>query len=216
MVRQKNGEILMPKTEAFEKYSDAYDDWFKKNAKLYEAELKAIRQVLPPPGAEGMEVGIGSGKFAVPLGIQTGVEPSEKMAEKARMQGLKVYPGVAEALPFPENRFDFVLMVTTICFVDDAAQSFREAFRVIKPKGCVMVGFVDKNSELGRRYAKNSAKSRFYKDAVFFSAPEIMAGLKEAGFEIATIRQALIPGQTSETIEEGFGKGAFVVIKAVK
>ena len=76
----------MPKTESFEKYSDAYDEWFKKNFDLYEAELEAIRQLIPPPGSEGMEVGVGSGKFAAPLGIKIGVEPSEKMAIKARLR----------------------------------------------------------------------------------------------------------------------------------
>ena len=129
----------MPKTEPFEKHSEAYDEWFEKNRDLYEAELEAIRELIPPPEAEGMEVGVGSGKFAAPLGIKIGVEPSEKMAIKARKRGITVYPGIAEDLPFPDGRFDFVLMVTTICFVDDVIKSFVEAFRVLKPGGCIIV-----------------------------------------------------------------------------
>ena len=203
----------MPKTEPFEKYIDEYDEWFKKNFALYEAELEAIRQLIPSPGAEGMEVGVGSGKFAAPLGIKTGVEPSEKMANKARMQGIKVYPGVAEELPFSDGRFDFVLMVTTICFVDDVVKSFSEAFRVLNPGGCIIVGFVDKESELGRQYAENREESKFYKYATFFSTQEVLKYLKKAGFEIVKIRQTLIPGELPEAILDGFGKGAFVVIK---
>ncbi len=84
----------MPRTEPFDEYSDAYDEWFEENLDLYEAELEAIRRLLPPPGAEGMEVGVDSGKFAAPLGIRIGVEPSEVMAIKAREQGIDVYPGV--------------------------------------------------------------------------------------------------------------------------
>ena len=206
----------MPKTESFEKYSDAYDEWFKKNFDLYEAELEAIRQLIPPPGSEGMEVGVGSGKFAAPLGIKIGVEPSEKMAIKARMQGINVYPGVAEELPFSDGRFDFVLMVTTICFVDDVIKSFREAFRVLKPSGCIIVGFVDKESELGRQYADKREKSKFYKDATFFSTQEVLRYLKEAGFGTVKIKQTLIPGESQETILDGYGKGAFVVIRSVK
>ena len=99
-------EFCIPKTEPFEKHSDAYDEWFEKNRDLYEAELEAIRQLIPPPEAEGMEVGIGSGKFAAPLGIKIGVEPSEKMAIKARKQGINVYPGIADDLPFTDGRFD--------------------------------------------------------------------------------------------------------------
>ena len=206
----------MPKTESFEKYSDVYDEWFKKNFDLYEAELEAIRQLIPPPGSEGMEVGVGSGKFAAPLGIKIGVEPSEKMAIKAGMQGINVYPAVAEELPFSDGRFDFVLMVTTICFVDDVIKSFREAFRVLRPNGCIIVGFVDKESELGRQYADKREKSKFYKDATFFSTQEVLRYLKEAGFGAVKIKQTLIPGESQETILDGFGKGAFVVIKGVK
>lgn len=206
----------MPKTEPFEKHSDAYDEWFKKNIDLYKAELEAIRQLIPSPGAEGMEVGVGSGKFAAPLGIKIGVEPSEKMAIKARMQGINVYPGVAEELPFSDGRFDFVLMVTTICFVDDVIESFREAFRVLKPSGCILVGFVDKESELGRHYADKREKSKFYKDAVFFSTQEVLKYLEDVGFRIVKIRQTLIPGELPETILDDFGRGAFVVIKGAK
>jgi len=206
----------MPKIEPFEKHSAMYDEWFKKNSDLYDAELEAIRLLIPPPGAEGMEVGVGSGKFAAPLGIKIGVEPSDKMAAKARMLGINVYPGVAEGLPFSDGRFDFVLMVTTICFVDDVIKSFREAHRVLKPGGCIIVGFVDKESELGRQYADKRDKSEFYKDATFFSTQEVMGYLKKAGFGIAKIKQTLIPGELQETISDGFGKGAFVVIKGVK
>jgi len=57
----------MPKTEPFEKYSDAYDEWFEKNSDLYNAELEAIGQLIPPTGGEGVEVGVGTGKCAAPL-----------------------------------------------------------------------------------------------------------------------------------------------------
>lgn len=206
----------MPKTEAFEKYSDAYDEWFKQNSDLYGAELEAIRQLLPPPGAEGMEIGVGTGKFAAPLGITIGVEPSEKMAIKARMQGIDVYPGVAEKLPFSDGRFDFVLMVTTICFVDNVISSFREAFRVLKPCGHIIVGFIDRESELGKQYADKRKKSMFYKEASFFSTQQVLKYLKEAGFQIEKIKQAVIPEERPETILDDFGKGAFVVIRSVK
>ncbi len=206
----------MPKIQPFEKYSDKYDEWFERNRDAYHAELEAIRQVMPPPPAKGLEVGVGSGKFAVPLGIKIGVEPSEKMAFKAERQGIRVFRDVAERLPFPEPEFDFVLMVTTICFVDDILKSFQEAFRALKPHGCLIVGFVDRESELGKRYSDKSNTSVFYRDATFFSVQEVGKYLTDAGFGNLTFKQTLIPGETQEMIQNGFGKGAFVVVKGVK
>jgi SAM-dependent methyltransferase len=206
----------MAKTEAFEKYSDRYDEWFERNYNIYDVELEAIRQVIPPPPGIGLEVGVGSGKFAVPLGITIGVEPSKKMAIKAERQGIKVYPDVAENLPFKNSEFDFLLMVTTICFVDDILQSFREAFRVLKPNGYIIIGFIDRESELGKKYNEPQNRSVFYKDATFFTPQEVSGYLKDAGFVNLTFRQTLIPEEKLKTIQEGFGKGAFVIVKGMK
>ena len=207
---------MSPKIEQFEKYSDAYDRWFEENPDFYEAELETIRQMLPENFAEGAEVGVGSGKFAEPLGITVGVEPSDTMAAKAISRGIDVYRGVAEVLPFADNRFDFVLMVTTICFVDDILKSFMEAFRVLKPSGFLIVGFVDKQSTLGKEYVRKKNQSKFYGNAEFFSAEEVVKYLETAGFRNLKIKQVLIPGELPEVIQDGFGSGAFVVIKGQK
>jgi SAM-dependent methyltransferase len=209
-------EFIMPKIEPFEKYSNEYDEWFDNHMDLYLAELEAIRRLIPSAEGEGMEVGVGSGKFAVPLGIKVGVEPSEKMAGKARLQGIDVYSGVAEKLPFFDGLFDFVLMVTTICFVDDVDKSLREALRVLKPGGVIIVGFIDRESELGKQYTEKKENSRFYKDATFFSAPELLRYLKGSGFLVTNVLQTIIPGESPKTISEGFGRGAFVAMKGMK
>ena len=206
----------MAKIDAFEKNSDAYDDWFDKNSAAYAAELKAVRMLLPSGEAHGMEVGVGSGKFAVPLGIKIGVEPSPQMATKAKQQGVEVHAGVAEALPFAAGQFDFVLLVTTICFVDDAVQSFKEALRVLKPRGAIVVAYVDKSSDLGQKYLVNREKSKFYQQATFYSTEEVLDCLQRAGFGATEIKQTLIPSAPEQTVKDGYGDGAFVVVKAYK
>ena len=65
----------MAKIAPFEDFSEEYDEWFVRNKDKYEAELRALRYFVPMKG-NGLEVGVGSGKFAGPLGIKTGVEPS--------------------------------------------------------------------------------------------------------------------------------------------
>lgn len=68
----------MVKIAPFEKFSEEYDDWFVRNKDKYETELQALRYFVHP-NRNGLEVSVGSGKFAGPLGIKTGVEPSLKM-----------------------------------------------------------------------------------------------------------------------------------------
>ncbi|NCD24936.1 MAG: class I SAM-dependent methyltransferase [Deltaproteobacteria bacterium] len=206
----------MPRTEPFDAHSDRYDAWFEKNSAAYDDELEAIRQVLPSPLGLALEVGVGSGKFAVPLGIRIGLEPSTIMARKADSLGIHVARGTAEDLPFPDNEFDVVLMVTTICFVDDIRSSFKEAHRVLRPGGGIIVGFVDKESALGKRYEQNRDASVFYKDATFFSAPEVCAHLRTTGFTNLEFRQTLLEPATSPRVRNGFGQGAFVAIRGMK
>jgi SAM-dependent methyltransferase len=206
----------MAKTEPFERYADLYDAWFDRHREIYDAELRAVGRFVPAGNGQGLEVGVGSGKFALPLGIKTGVEPAAGMAERAASGGVRVARGVAEALPFADRSFDFVLMVTTICFVDDLERSFREAFRVVRPGGFIVVGFVDRDSALGRRYLERKEKSKFYRQAEFFSAAEVLAALRAAGFREFAVLQTLLEPEMAAGIESGHGRGAFVVIKGKK
>ncbi len=209
----------MPKTMPFEGHPDQYDDWFENNSYAYQSELTAIKEELPQRG-EGMEIGVGSGRFAAPLGIRIGLEPATGMWKMARERGINVVAGVAEVLPFCDNCFDFSLMVTTLCFLDDIKRAFDEAYRVIKPGGSFIAGFVDKDSLLGRQYLKHKNESTFYRLATFYSVDQVLELLKKAGFENQHFTQTIFrPLKEIDSIEgpkEGYGEGSFVVLRANK
>ena len=99
---------IMTKATPFDEHATEYDSWFDENRALYHAELAAVRDMLPI-GGQGVEIGVGTGRFAAPLGIALGVEPSHGMAELARKRGMEVLEGVAEALPLADGAFDFAL-----------------------------------------------------------------------------------------------------------
>jgi len=63
----------MPRIEPFDKYPFRYDEWFIRNKYAYKSELLAIKKQLPK-SKNGVEIGVGSGRFAAPLGIKLGVD----------------------------------------------------------------------------------------------------------------------------------------------
>jgi SAM-dependent methyltransferase len=209
----------MTGVDAFERQAEQYEAWFEKNRVVYESELRAVRTLLPE-GGKGLEIGVGSGLFAAPLGITRGIDPSRAMLEKAKARGIDAVQGVAESLPFKDNDFDFALMVTTVCFLDDIDLAFREAHRVLRPGGVLLIGFVDRNSPLGRSYEAKKEGSVFYKDATFYSTTAIVEHLTSAGFLsfqfVQTLFHPLRDIHEIEPARPGYGDGSFVVVRAEK
>ena len=161
---------------------------------------------------------MGSGRFAAPLGIQVGVDPSPAMLVHAAARGIEVVNGVAEDLPFADGRFDHALIVTTICFVDSPAEMFAEARRVLKPGGRLVIGFIDRDSAMGQDYLAHQTENVFYREATFYSADEVARLLREAGFSIdawgQTLAHPLHETHQIEALRPGYGQCAFVVVAA--
>ena len=209
----------MAKTEPFEQHTAKYDEWFENNKFVFESELQAIKQHLPK-NSNGVEIGVGSGRFASSLGIKTGIDPSEEMRKIAIGRGIKAFDSVAESLPFSDSEFDYALMVTTICFLDNIMASLSEAYRILKPGGKLIIGFVDGKSPIGRSYQKHKDESHFYNIATFYSADEVVQNMEKAGFTdfqfTQTIFHDLAEINDIELIKDGYGEGGFVVVSGFR
>ncbi len=207
----------MAKIEPFEKNAAKYETWFEKNKLVYNSELLAIKKQLPDKET-GVEIGVGTARFAEPLNIKFGVEPSEKMRNIAKSKGVEVVGGIAECLPFGDGLFDYTLMVTVICFLDNLDAALKEAARILKPDGQLILGFIDKLSFLGRLYETLKNGNEFYRFATFYSVQDVISCLKRNGFNRFDISQTIFhnPGniRNNEPIKDGYGQGGFVVIKA--
>ncbi|MFB6095737.1 MAG: class I SAM-dependent methyltransferase, partial [Halodesulfurarchaeum sp.] len=141
----------MPLTDPFERYTDRYDEWFDLHPEAFESEVAAL-QALRPEGATGLEIGVGTGRFAERLGIEVGIDPAGAVLPVAAERGASVARGVAESLPVRDDSFGLALVVTTICFVDDVSATLAEAARVLRPGGSVLLGYIDRESEVGQHY----------------------------------------------------------------
>jgi SAM-dependent methyltransferase len=207
----------MAKIAPFEQHASQYEDWFGRHYWAYVSELLALRPFVPLSG-RGLEVGVGSGRFAAPLGIQVGIDPSHEMLARAAARGIEVCEAVAESLPFADDSFEHALVVTTICFVDSPRAMLNEIRRVLIPGGTLVIGFIDRESRLGRHYEAHRADDVFYRDATFYSANEVAALLTAGGFSIQswaqTLARPLEETQQIEPVRPGHDTCAFVVLQA--
>lgn len=203
----------------FETYHDRYEAWFLRHKAAYWSELLAVRALLPWTGL-GLEIGVGTGRFAAPLGIHIGLDPSPAMLSYSARRGIDAVRGVAEAMPFRNASFDYALNVTTICFLDDVKAALAETYRVVKPTGQLVIGFIDRTSALGKQYEAHKSENVFYRSATFFSAEEVAVLLKESGFSeqvwVQTLSRPLNKIREPEPVQPGSGQGAFLAVRATK
>jgi len=211
----------MIQTTIFNTYTDEYEAWYKKYPEVYNSEITALKEQLLklPENIKGIEVGLGTGRFAQPLGIKEGVEPATEMAILATKRGIEVIKGTAENLPYKDLQFDFVLFVT-VCHLNNIKNALKETHRVLKHKGSIIIGFINKDQKIGKAYEEKRKRSTFYKYATFYTVKNISELLKNAGFKNLEFNQTLF-GTLNEIKEiqlpkQGFGEGSFVVVKAIK
>ena len=93
-------------------------------------EERALKGLLPP-GESLLEVGAGTGYWLrrLPYPQKVGVEPSEAMLAVGRRRAPEAtwVRAWGEALPFPGESFDVVLLFTTLEFVEDVERVLLEA-----------------------------------------------------------------------------------------
>lgn len=210
------------KTNApFDEHVSEYEAWYEQFPFVFQSEVAALREMLPEGEAlTGIEVGLGTGRVAQALGIKEGIEPSVEMRTLAVRRGIEIMDGVAEELPYGDLRFDFVLMNFCISYFRELHTPFKEAYRVLKNTGALVVGFLDRNSPIGRQYEEKKPVSTFYRNATFYTPGKVLEELRRAGFRHVEFCQTLFnPLDRITSVElprPGYGDGSFVVARAMK
>ncbi|MDP3564448.1 MAG: methyltransferase domain-containing protein [Methanoregula sp.] len=178
---------MKPALQHFDRYAEDYDRWFDTHPELYGEQLSVLRSLLPYRG-RGLEIGVGSGRFAAPLGIAYGLDPSVPLLSRAFSRGIEPVQGIGEFLPCRADIFDYVLMMTVICFMEDLVHPFREAYRVLRPGGTLVIGFIETGGELALQERDRSTPSRFLHYAGFKSTREVMTTLAMERFSEISLK----------------------------
>lgn len=217
VINHEESEPMREAIRVFDEGAEDYDAWYDRNPELFASELAALKAAMPQQG-DGVEIGAGTGRFSLALGMGTGVEPAEGMARIAEARGLRVVRAVAETLPFEDARFDYAAMITTVCFLENPTRAFAEVHRILRPGGVFVLGILSALSALGQRYASHAAENAYFRHARLYTPEEIFALLAKSGFESTGSWQTLSTADPDnfEAPSPGHDRGGFVVIRAVR
>jgi len=221
----KKGNPASESTRAptFNDLASTYDEWFDGEGKLlFAIELHALQDILPSLPKPWLEIGVGSGRFAQALGIETGIDPSTKMLEITRKRGITAFLGRGEQQPFSEEAFGTAFLIFVLCFVDSPLDVLKETHRILAPSGKLVLGVFLKESPWGKFYAQKKTQGhRFYKHATFYRYNEVVKMLERAGFSVDKVVSTLFqkPGgvEHMELPRNGyFPDAGFTIIVAEK
>jgi len=162
------------------KIAQGYEAWYRtpKGRFVDVLEKKVIADLCRVRrGNKILEIGCGTGHFSAyfkELGAEVvGLDTSPEMLRIARDEhkGLEIdlSRGDAYRLPFADNSFDLVAMITTLEFMSSPHKALEEAFRV--SRGRVFLGILNRNSLLALK--RNRSGKKLWKEARFYTLKEV-------------------------------------------
>ncbi len=162
---------------------------------------RLVRLARLAPGESVLDVGCGTGALAIAAGKQVGsagevcgVDPSPEMVARARRKAAKAGVDVrfetaaAQALPFPDARFDAVLSCLVLHHVSEGGrpQAIGEISRVLKPGGSFLaidLGSSGKRTRHGMLHRLHRRLHRL-RGHVDFDLEELTPALESEALEV--------------------------------
>jgi len=206
----------------FDDLTEKYDSWYdsEDGRPLYESELLCLRPLIENAPKPILEIGVGTGRFAMHFPDVTGIDPSINALRMAEKRGVKIVHGYGENLPFEDETFGCILIIVTLCFVQNPLVVLKEAKRVLKKDGCIIIGLVPKDSPWGIFYEEKKKQGHpFYSRARFYTRKDVEKMLQKCGMKITNFRSTLLqrPQENPHVeapVEGFFKKAGFICIEA--
>jgi ubiquinone/menaquinone biosynthesis C-methylase UbiE len=189
-----------------DKQADRYEQWFTSpmGQFILDRESRLLQRLIstwPRRKQRLLDVGCGAGHFSHMFwewGFDvSGIDPSPAMLRLARkcMGGrVDLRVGVAERLPYDDNEFDFVSLITMLEFSNEPEMAIAEAARVAR-KGMV-IGFLNKHSlyYLTHVRSRKTVKDSMWTGSSWFSWWEMQRLITAAIGKQWMLARSVLPG----------------------
>jgi 2-polyprenyl-3-methyl-5-hydroxy-6-metoxy-1,4-benzoquinol methylase len=179
-------------SDVLDDYEDVVDELYvlerEGRVLTFRRHLRPLERIVGPPnGKRLLDVGCHIGVFvdvAQRRGWDAwGVEPSRWATEQARAQGLRVLNGTLATAGFEDASFDIITMWDVIEHLPHPQAELRQAHRLLKPGGAVVIHTIDIESSfariMGHRWPWLMEMHLYY-----FSPRTLRRMLEDVGFEV--------------------------------
>ncbi len=169
--------------DLFDKNVLKYENWYIKNVDKARCEEFLVKSF--NFRGIGIEIGSGTCYFTRLFNNCVGIDISFEMCKFCKKyRNIDTIHSIGELLPIRDSSLNYVLIIVTICFIDDPETVLRECYRCLKERGKLLICIIPRNSYLGLEYMNKKLlkKSIFYQYAKFYTEEEIITTSRKVGF----------------------------------
>ncbi len=157
--------------------------------KYFRDILSQVNKLLPNSGRV-LDIGCSFGFFLEVMKARGnwqvyGVELSSEAVRgaKKRLKSKNIYHQTLEAAKFPANYFDFVTIFQTIEHVDNPLELLKEARRILKPEGVMLIATPDSGGWQAKLMGGRWFSYRHLDHLLFFNYQSLSEALNRSGFK---------------------------------
>jgi ubiquinone/menaquinone biosynthesis C-methylase UbiE len=162
-------------------------------------QTRILDLIGPVEGRRILDLGCGDGltwtlaergAWAVGIDVDRAMlDVASAQSVRSQRQRPRFVEGRIEQLPFPDGSFDVVVIVTVLCLVADRAGAVREAARVLRPGGRLVIGDLGRWSAwAARRCVQAWLGSELWQSAHFSTARGLSHLVERSGLIVEDVR----------------------------